>query len=441
MSGAEDCTLSTAQSQRALPSLMSRRNVARASLFPLTALVPLISGQTTQVLMLAVVVILLADAAVRGRLATAVPAFDWTAASIGALILFAAVSASWAVESSRSLTRAAAAAVIAFGSGAAVRLLRGEQGSEVVPMAAGLAIGFLIGVVFWLFELLTGHMGKLWVLDTWDVSAEMARHLRASDSPELLGGLNRSIASLTLLLWPALMVVVGLTVERRRRAAAILLTALAVAVVMLSAHATSKVAIVLGALAFALASQTRRLTFYIFAVAWIVSCLAIVPLARWPYQLGLHDAPWLKNSAQHRVIIWRQTAEQVVKAPVLGRGADMTRVLAPIIDRTLPPERLQPSFAVHPHNVFLQTWFELGLVGALLLMNAGLAILWRVRRLGPQEQPFAYAMLACAGASLHASFGMWQLWYMCLFGLATVWFALGQRALEWSPGRRGDQSR
>jgi hypothetical protein len=429
---AEGADLPAAESQRALQSTPWPRNLALAGLFLLSALVPLISGLTTQVLLLAVVVILLADAVARGRLALAVQAFDLTAAGLGAFILYAAVSAAWAVEPSRSLTRAAAAAVIAFGSVAAAILVRREARSNLFPMATGLWIGFLIGVLFCLFELLTGHIVKLWVLETLNVPADMWPRLRqikfVGGSTDPLGALNRSIASLTLLLWPALMVVVGLTVKRWRRAAAILLTALVVVVVMLSAHTTSKVAIVLGLLCFALAYRAPRLIFHVFAAAWLVSCLAIVPAARWPYQLDLHNAPWLKDSAQHRVVIWRQIAEQTLKAPILGRGADMTHVLAPVIAKTLPAERF--SIAAHPHNVFLQTWFELGLVGGLLLMTAGLGVLWRVRRLGPQQQPFAYAMLACAGASLHAAFGMWQFWYMCLFGLATVWFALGQRALE-----------
>ncbi len=300
-------------------------------------------------------------------------------------------------------------------------------------MAAGLCIGFMIGVFFCLFELLTHHVVKLWVLETLHVPAHRSWRLRegrlVGTGRDPLGALNRSITIITLLLWPVLMIVAGLVVKRWRMASAILLTAVAATVVMLSAHTTSKVAMVLGLLSFALAYHAPRLTLHVFAAAWMASCVAIVPAARWPYQLDLHNSPWLKASAQHRVVIWRQIAEQTLEAPILGRGAGMTHVLAPVINKTLPAERF--PITGHPHNVFLQTWFELGLVGALLLMTAGLGVLWRVRRLGRQQQPFAYAMLACAGASLHASFGMWQFWYMCLFGLATVWFALGQRALEW----------
>jgi O-antigen ligase len=440
---AAGANLSTGGDARRSPS--SGRSVALVSLFLLSAFVPLISGRATQVLLPVVVVVLLADVGVRGRLAAAVPVLDFVTASIGAFVVYAAVSALWAMDPARSVTRAAAAAIFAFASVAAAILVRREPRGALLPMAMGLWIGFLIGVVFCLFELLTGHIIKLGLLEALHVPAEMWRRLGsnrvAGGAGDSYGAINRSIATITLLLWPVLMIVVGMATERWRRTAVILLTALVAVVVMLSAHTTSKVALVLGLIVFALACWARRLTFHVFVATWIASCLAIVPAARVPYQFDLHNATWLKMSAQHRVIIWHETADQVLKAPILGRGADSSHMFAPKPDRILSPEQFRLSLAAHPHNVFLQTWLELGAVGALLLMSFGLAVLWRVRLLAAQQQPFAYAILACAGASMHTSFGMWQFWYMCLFGLATVWFALGAHVLLCSHDRSADHAR
>jgi O-antigen ligase len=107
----------------------------------------------------------------------------------------------------------------------------------------------------------------------------------------------------------------------------------------------------------------------------------------------------------------------------------MTYVLAPKLEKSMARGRFETSIASHAHNSFLQTWFELGAVGALLLMMAGLGLLWQIRRLDPDLQPFAYAIFATAGPYLVASYGMWQIWYVALFGLIAVLFAIGQNAM------------
>jgi O-antigen ligase len=168
----------------------------------------------------------------------------------------------------------------------------------------------------------------------------------------------------------------------------------------------------------------------VFAVAWVVSCLAIVPVALLPYQFDLNNASWVNVYDQHRVLIWKHTADQILQTPIFGRGADMSYVLFPIINETLPQWKVVPTLSSHPHNLFLQTWFELGAVGAILLTAFGLAFLSRVHRLAPRHRSFAYAMLACAGFTMHTSFGMWQIWYVALLGLSVVLFALGRRAMD-----------
>ena len=75
----------------------------------------------------------------------------------------------------------------------------------------------------------------------------------------------------------------------------------------------------------------------------------------------------------------------------------MTYVLGPEIESetpNLPGETLKrtplpPSIS---HSIYLQTWFELGLVGAALLTLVGLSVL-AIRSHPPLVQPYAYDLL------------------------------------------------
>ena len=54
----------------------------------------------------------------------------------------------------------------------------------------------------------------------------------------------------------------------------------------------------------------------------------------------------------------------------------------------------------HSHSLFLQVWYELGLVGAALAALAGAATALRTTSLSPEVQPFAAATFAAYGASV-----------------------------------------
>ena len=75
----------------------------------------------------------------------------------------------------------------------------------------------------------------------------------------------------------------------------------------------------------------------------------------------------------------------------------------------------------HAHSIFLQTWSELGAVGALLLAVAGAAVVLLVFLLPITAQPFAagaFAAFAIVGAF---AWGMWQSWFMCAVALLPIY--------------------
>ena len=209
---------------------------------------------------------------------------------------------------------------------------------------------------------------------------------------------------------------------------AIAIVALAGTVVMLATHGTSKLAFAGALLVFAIASFAPRLAGRVVVLAWVIACVAVLPAALIAHRLDLHNAAWLEPSTRHRIIIWNYTAEQVLRAPLLGVGARTTYVLGPQLEQTLetpPDEQFRRTLSTHSHSVYLQTWFELGLIGVTLLTLLGLAILQAIRALAVPLQRYAYATFASAAIMAASSYGMWQIWFIAMFGLCAALFALG----------------
>ena len=100
----------------------------------------------------------------------------------------------------------------------------------------------------------------------------------------------------------------------------------------------------------------------------------------------------------------------------------------------------------HSHNVFLQTWYELGAIGAFLFLLAGCGVIGLIARLPAAAQSFILAQFATFFAIAAFSWGVWQSWLMALTGLAPIYAALAGNfarakvplaqgaAMEFSPG-------
>jgi O-antigen ligase len=222
--------------------------------------------------------------------------------------------------------------------------------------------------------------------------------------------------------------------------AATLIVLLGGADIMLAQHESSKLAFVAGLAAFAAAHVTVRLTGRVVATGWVIACLVVLPAALILHRLGVDEAPWLQGSARHRIIIWNHTAEQVLKAPWFGVGARTTYVLGPRLEREQGMRKDEPyqrTLSAHSHSIYLQTWFELGLIGATLLCVLGLAILQAIGSLAARLQPYAYATFVSAAVMAASSYGMWQIWFVSMFGFCAALFGLGASLL----GKRSGSDR
>ena len=427
---------------RAQSPLSSRsRGIVLGSLLMLAVTASLVSARTLAVTYWAVAAGFLLAALWRGAINFSQLRPGAVASCLGTFLLYAMLSASWAVEPAIALTKAAVALAVGAGTLLMALTLVGETRSNLLHMGEGVCVGLCVGLSYLWIELLTDQGVKLWLFRALELRPQDFNSPSnfTWDGTKLISiakdGLTRNIAPTVLFLWPALLTIKGAGRSSWHFAGATLLVLLTTAVVMTAAHESSKLALVVSLGAFGVALVSRRWAGRLVMLAWVLACLAVVPVVLLAHRLDLQNASYLQKSARHRIVIWNFTAEKMLESPWVGTGANMTYVLGPALERAAPPvpgESLPRTLSIHSHSIYLQTWFELGVVGASLLTLVGLFILRAIRGLTPQLQAYAYAAFSAAAAMAATSYGMWQFWFMALFGLCALLFWIGAGLLQTS---------
>jgi O-antigen ligase len=239
---------------------------------------------------------------------------------------------------------------------------------------------------------------------------------------------NQHVAMLTLQLWAGLLALTAIEAGRRRAILILLYFCTLAVPIFISQHESSQIAVVIGLFVLALAWKWPREIVAAVALCWVLGFILVLPLDFLAFRTAeLHQARWLPTSARARIIIWEYTAGQVLERPLTGIGADST---ARVKARRTTPEEQPKGFVYkrttgqHAHNVFLQTWYELGIVGAVLFAIAGAAIAFRIRLLPRLAQPFAAAAFMAFATIAALAWGIWQVWLVCAVALVPLYLAL-----------------
>jgi len=188
--------------------------------------------------------------------------------------------------------------------------------------------------------------------------------------------------------WPLLLAVVVLpssaacsTAARRERGRRRVLYGLALALVTLAlALSFSRGALLLGLPAALLVMGWCAGGRYRWAVLAIVlvGALALIPLLRVPRFASLFD--WQRGSTFFRLELWRSSLNLIREHPWFGVGPG--NFLEAYRTRYVLPSAWQEFNLEHPHNVYLDHWTRLGLLG--LLAGIGIqAAFFKSRILNP----------------------------------------------------------
>jgi O-antigen ligase len=364
---------------------------------------------------------------------------DGLTMSVGVFLFYALVRSCLPPEPGAGTGKVILLTTIVWATLGAIRLISTEDRLRTLTVGEGLWVGLLIGLVYYAFEGLTDQGLKVWVINALGFSQQT---LQADDqfiwsNGELVemgvAAFTRAATPISLLVWPAMMAALGGVARPTNQYCAIALFVLAPLAAFVSPHESTKTAIIASIVVFWLAHLSTRWAHRLVATLWIIACLAVIPTAALMHKLDLHSSDWLQVSARHRIVIWNYTAERIMEAPIVGIGPYMTHLKGLELssdDAGAFDGGYEKSLNVHSHNAFLQTWLELGAVGAILLMAAGLSVLARVRNFHSRARPYALATFTSATALLASSYGMWQSWFLSLFATTAILFAICARVLE-----------
>ena len=377
--------------------------------------------------------------------------------ALGAFALWALLSAFWSNAPSTSASKALyLLLMLVCMTGFAY--WREQAAPVVVDRAAqGLLVAFCLASVLMAIEVRTNQGLSRGLMTLLPLLQDDPKHLRFDKDGVVVGRteneINRRTAVLTFLVWPVLLVAVRIWWPEKGKAAlaafggrtasvfgrlgwlpiAVAMLAAGIAV-MLGGHQSSQTALLAGIAAFALAKLRPRAAVLGAAATWTALVLLIVPLVMTAHANRMHEAPWLFGSARHRVVIWNHTVERIALKPLAGIGADATPSARPWSPQARKEGGFDVSTGRHAHNAYLQVWYELGSVGALLFLAAGLALVALIGSLPATILPWALAQAATTAIMAATSYSIWQVWFQASMaaGVAALMLAAvaaGRRAV------------
>jgi O-antigen ligase len=366
-----------------------------------------------------------------------------------AIACFLILRAATSPEPLHALTTLVIATVYIAMMFAIMRLVSHMNGHELHLVRRSIVFAVCVGAAFILSELLSSLSLMTAALSGAPVLAGGNRihFVTNGDVIEAVRPyvLDRNVAVLNLLLWPALLIAARdarFWSLKASYAAVPVICMLAAAATFLSRHESSKVALVCAALIFALSRYSPKLGRAVVVAAWMIATLAVVPIVELAHKQGLHNSEFIPGSARARVILWNYEAKQIPSNFFFGKGIDSVRyydeLQGPAAQR-LPGEMAPQRNGRHSHNVYLQVWYEFGLAGAVLFMIAGLLVLRRVSRIDDADFPYINAAVVTAMTIAAFSWGMWQTWYLAALCITAVMAAVA--LAKRSSGRLFDSRR
>ncbi len=337
------------------------------------------------------------------------PNFSGFAAVVCALaMIWSAVSVFWSIDPPAAhvskLVRLAILLLAGFALLDCARALGSEERDRFQKlMLTGFALAAIMLLVDWAFE---GPILRMF--------PNTSGHW-----PGVILRFNRGVTILALMIWP-----VTLALWNRSPAQAIIGGLVALALVSGFASSAAILAVAAGILCCALTFYLPRVLPYIVAFGVLAAVFAgpfvsqhVAP----PDDVALGELP-IPNSAHHRLLIWQFTADKIAERPLLGWGFNSSKTIP---GNTSSLGIGPAALPLHPHNVWLQWWLELGVVGAILgaVLIGGTA--WRLRELdlARAERAISLALLVAMFLIGGVAYGAWQSWWIAAILFAVVFMA------------------
>ena len=286
-------------------------------------------------------------------------------------------------------------------------------------ISAGLMSGFAVMCAIYLFEYATDGM-----------LLQIGRDILSKGQSTLKD--YRVLYNSGLIILTGIAVPLTLAIWSRHRALGVLIVLAIIPVAALADAAVIIVALGVGCLAFVAARLLPRA----FPIAAIL-VLAVVGLSL-PFNTDRLPDPRIEvptgeglwPPVASRMLIWRAAAENIEKSPIIGIGLNASKNLYPRSTRKKvkvyynhgPLHIFIEPIPLHPHNVMLQIWLELGLIGALLFIALIAQGFYAIVKSDLTKNARA-AMMGSATTFLfvaNISFGIWQKWWLTAIVLTFI---------------------
>ena len=132
--------------------------------------------------------------------------------------------------------------------------------------------------------------------------------------------------------------------------------------------------------------------------------------------------------AGQRIAIWSEFGGRVWDEPVYGHGFNTSQEIYRGRPARSDAEANRLIEKIHPHNIYIQIWIELGAAGVALTCLFG-AALYRSLSRGPRENlPARLALAAFIGAVGLVSHSLWQPWWLAAMASACIFMRIGDGA-------------
>lgn len=291
-------------------------------------------------------------------------------------------------------------------------------------LAAVIGLGILIAG-----DIVTNRSLSLWLVNTVPgLASDFGRHVTLEGTTAIRitdAGIDRTILTVTLTFIPAWLATAKLPTPAHRLTCRVLLAIPALVTFVAGPHQTSQLAAAAALLIAVLQRINLGWARRLLLLAWTIACLFVLPLCIWGYETAkLQDSRWLFSSARTRVFIWGHIARATLDHPILGVGANGTaRFVITTKDKTGKPDYRGGPIS-HPHNGYLQVWYELGVLGAALFWAIGTGAIAALRRLDRDRELLTAPLIAVLMTVIGTSYGLWQIWMLSAIALALAFHGL-----------------
>lgn len=346
-------------------------------------------------------------------------------------LAYLAANATWALDPTKAITKTVTLLAIFVSVLVCRGALLGRSSTDIRQTVRAIYVGAAAGCAVLLFDLATDQFVSIAFFNLLPFARPegLKQLMMEGDTVVVVmaNALNRNVALGVLLLWPALLAARLLWPGRAGHYASVPLLCAAFGVVFFSVNETSQLALIAGALVFAAAWFWPKVVHWAMAIGWVAAFAFAIPFGLALYKAEIYKSEWLPDSGQARIIIWGYTAEQALKRPITGIGVRSTRSF----DAKHRPGATSPeghSFprrvVAHAHNMYVQTWFEIGAIGAAFLAFLGVMILRRIGAAARDLQPYMLAGFASVATIAAFGWGMWQTWLMAGYALLAALFLI-----------------